>query len=115
MDFEKYRDDFPVLQQKIDDKPIIYFDNACMTLKPKPVIDSMNDYYENFSACGVRSIHKFSAKVTVLIDEVRRKYQKFINARHPTEIVFTRNTTEGINLVGYSFGFQKGEIGRAHV
>jgi cysteine desulfurase/selenocysteine lyase len=110
MNLEKYREDFPVLQQLIDDKPIIYFDNACMTLKPNPVIESMTDYYTNYSACGARSIHKLSTKVTVLIEEVRKKYQNFINARHPTEIIFTRNTTEGINLVGYSFGFKKGDV-----
>jgi len=110
MNFEKYRTDFPVLNQTIDDMPIIYLDNACMTLKPNQVIDSMNEYYKSYSACGGRSIHKLSTRVTVEVEEVRRKFQKFINARQPTEIVFTRNTTEGINLVGYSMGFEKGDV-----
>jgi cysteine desulfurase/selenocysteine lyase len=110
MDLEKYRDDFPVLKQVIDGKPIIYFDNACMTLKPYPVIDIMNDYYTNFSACGSRSVHKLSTKVTVMVEETRKKFKSFLNARQANEIVFTLNTTQGINLVGNSLGLKKGDI-----
>lgn len=110
MDFEKYRADFPVLEQVIEGKPIIYFDNACMTLKPYPVIDIMNEYYTSYSACGSRSVHKLSTKVTVMVEESRKKFKNFLNARQTNEIIFTRNTTEGINLVGYSSGLRKGDV-----
>jgi cysteine desulfurase/selenocysteine lyase len=110
MDIERLRADFPVLEQEIEGKPIIYFDNACMTFKPRSVIQSMNDYYTKYPACGGRSVHKFATKVTVAIEEARAKIQNFINASQPAEIVFTRNTTEAINLLGYSFGLKKGDM-----
>jgi cysteine desulfurase/selenocysteine lyase len=110
MNLEKYRADFPVLNQEIEGKPIIYLDNACMTLKPNCVVDAMNDYYTKFSACGGRSVHKFATRVTVGVEDARAKLQKYINASSPNEIVFTRNTTEGINLVANSFGLKKGDL-----
>ncbi len=110
MDTQKIRLDFPALQKKWNGKPIIYFDNACMTLKPKQVIDAMNEYYNEYPVCGGRSIHKMAKKVDEKVTEARDKFQKFLGASCPEEIIFTRNTTEGLNLVANSLDFKKGDI-----
>jgi cysteine desulfurase/selenocysteine lyase len=110
MNVKKIRQDFPILNRKINGQPIIYFDNACMTLKPKQVIDSMNDYYLNYSACAGRSIHKLGSEVTVGYNDARDKIRKFINARESREIIFTKNTTESINLLARSLRLKKGDI-----
>lgn len=100
---EKIRKDFPVLE-----KGIIYMDSACVTLKPRQVVEAMNCYYNEFPACGGRSMHKLGKKVTEEVNKARKTIAKFFNAR-PEEIVFTKNTTEGINLVAYSLGLKKGD------
>jgi len=110
MNVEAIRKDFPILQEGIDGRIPIYFDNACSTLKPIQIIEAMSDYYRNYPACGSRSIHKMGTKVTMKCDEAREKIQRFLNAQNSDEIVFTRNTTEGINLVAWSFGLKKGDI-----
>jgi cysteine desulfurase/selenocysteine lyase len=110
MKVKKLRQDFPILHKKIDDKPIIYFDNACMTLKPKQVIDSMNEYYFNFSACAGRSIHKFGSEVTFRYDKARDKIRKFICAKESKEIIFTKNTSESLNLIARTLHLNKGDI-----
>ncbi|UCF12903.1 MAG: aminotransferase class V-fold PLP-dependent enzyme [Thermoplasmatales archaeon] len=110
MDVKRIRQDFPILNRKIDGQPIIYFDNACMTLKPRQVIDAMNDYYCNFSACAGRSIHKLGTIVTIRYDEAREKIRKFINAKESREIIFSKNTTEGINLLARTLQLKKGDI-----
>ena len=110
MDIEKIRSDFPSLQQEFNGKPVIYFDNACMTLRPRQTIAAMNVYYEEYPGCAGRSIHKFGNLVTENYDNARERISKFINAKREDEIVFTRNTTEAINLVANSFGFGKGDI-----
>ncbi len=104
MDPEKLRKDFPVLG-----KGLTYLDSACMSLKPVQVIQAMNDYYENFPACAGRSIHKLSQQVEERRAEARQAIQKFIGAKKPEEMVFTRNTTEGINLVANSLNLEKGD------
>ena len=110
MNVKKIRQDFPILNRKINGQPIIYFDNACMTLKPKQVIDAINDYYLDYSACAGRSIHKLGSEVTIRYNEARDKIRKFINARESREIIFTKNTTESINLLARSLKFKKGDI-----
>lgn len=110
MNLEKIREDFPVLQKKINGKPIIYFDSSCVTLKPKQVVEAMNEYYENYPACAGRSIHKFGNKVTDKVKESREIVAKFIGAKKPEEIIFTRNTTEGINLLAHSLGLKKDDV-----
>ena len=110
MDVKKIRQDFSILNRKINGQPIIYFDNACMTLKPKQVIESMNDYYFNYSACGGRSIHKLGSEVTIRYDEARETIKKFINARESKEIIFTKNTSESINLLARSLKLRKDDI-----
>lgn len=97
------REDFFILNRA--DAPI-YFDNACTTLRPKQVIDAMNEYYEEYPACAGRSGHKLGEMVTKKVDEARQITADFISAKKE-EIIFTRNTTEGINLVAHSIGLKK--------
>jgi cysteine desulfurase/selenocysteine lyase len=110
MDLEKIRQDFPALKQEFGGKPIIYFDNACMTLKSRQVIDTMVQYYEQFPACAGRSIHKLSTMVEEHCHSARKGIAKFLDAKNEKEIIFTRNTTEGLNLVANSLGLGKGDI-----
>ncbi len=99
-----------MLQTKHHGKPIIYFDNACQTLRPWPVINAVNDYYQKYSACGGRSIHRLGEKVTQKCEEARVAVARLINTKRKEEIIFTRNTTEGINLVAKSLGLKQGDI-----
>ncbi|MBS3056696.1 MAG: cysteine desulfurase [Candidatus Aenigmarchaeota archaeon] len=101
---EKIRDDFPSIGKGI------YLDSACMSLRPKSVIDAMLEYYRNYPACAGRSGHKFGRRVTEEMENVRKKIAKFFNARKPEEIVFTKNTTEGINMVASGLGLKKSDI-----
>jgi cysteine desulfurase/selenocysteine lyase len=110
MDIQKIRLDFPVLKKKWNGKYPIYFDNACMTLKPRQVMDAMNEYYTEYPVCGGRSLHRMAKKVDEKMVESREKFQKFLGAVRPEEIVFTRNTTEGLNLVAASLKFKKGDV-----
>ena len=110
MNLEKTRENFPILHKKINGKPIVYFDNACVTLKPKQVVDTMNEYYEDYTACAGRSAHKFGNRVTEKVKESREKIAKFVGAKKPEEIIFTRNTTEGINLLAHSLNLKKNDI-----
>jgi len=109
MNIEKIRQDFPALQQKIHGRPPIYFDNACMTMKPRPVLDAMMDYYEKHPSCAGRSNHRFSNMTEQDYDNARKAMREYLGAKRKEEIVFTRNTTEGINLVANSIGLKKGD------
>ncbi|MBS3109087.1 aminotransferase class V-fold PLP-dependent enzyme [Candidatus Woesearchaeota archaeon] len=112
MNIEKIRQDFPVLGDKIKGRPVIYFDSACMALKPRQVIEAMNDYYLHYPGCGERSEHAFGKKVTEMVEQSRKTMAKFIGAKNPGEIIFTRNATEGINIVanGFDFGKSKSNV-----
>lgn len=110
MDIDKIRLDFPLLQTKINGKSIIYFDNACQALRPWRVINAINDYYQKYSACGGRSVHKLGELVTQKCDESRKAIADFIGAKRKEEVIFTRNTTEGINLIARSLGLKKGDV-----
>lgn len=110
MDVEKIRADFPVLQTRLKGKPIIYFDNACMALRPTQVIEAMNEYYYKYPGCAGRSIHKIGNMVTEAYEHARKRMAKFIGAKSDKEIVFTRNTTEGLNLVANAFDFSSGDV-----
>jgi cysteine desulfurase/selenocysteine lyase len=110
MDIKKIRRDFPALWKKWNGKYPVYFDNACMTLKPKPVIDAMTEYYTEYPVCGGRSIHKMAKKVDEKVTESREKIQKFLGASCPEEIIFTKNTTEGLNLVSNAMDLKKGDV-----
>jgi|Deesub1362B_J571_1020462.scaffolds.fasta_scaffold00002_378 cysteine desulfurase/selenocysteine lyase len=107
---EKIRPDFPPLQKKINKRPIIYFDNACMTLKPKAVIEAILSYYQEHPGCHGRTNHHFGAETTKRYEETRQKFQKFFHAAHPEEIIFVRNATEGLNLVAHTLPLRENDI-----
>ncbi len=101
---EKIREQFPVLQQKINGRDLVYFDNAATNQKPKVVIDALIDYYTGYNANIHRGIHTLAEKATKAFEQTRNTASAFINAASPEEIVFTRGVTEGINLVATSYG-----------
>jgi cysteine desulfurase/selenocysteine lyase len=103
-EIEKIRDEFPILSVKAHNKPLVYFDNAATSQKPKVVIDALVNYYSTLNANIHRGVHYLSEKASQKFDDTRVKVQKFINAKHPEEIVFVRGTTEAINLVASSYG-----------
>ena len=100
----KLREDFPVLKRQVNGKPLIYFDNAATSQKPESVIETTDRYYREYNANIHRGIHKLAEEATLAHEEAREKIAKFINAKHTEEIIFTRNTTEAINLVAYAWG-----------
>jgi cysteine desulfurase/selenocysteine lyase len=106
MDVTKIRRDFPALS----DPGLVYFDTACQSLRPQPVIDAMDAYYREYPACSGRSMHHLAARVTQKVDDARTVTAKFLNASKKEEIIFTRNTTEGINLVANALSFKPGDI-----
>lgn len=103
-DVKEIRKDFPILGRKIHGKDLIYFDNGATTQKPNCVIEAMNDAYLDKNANIHRGVHHLSQIATQAHEDARAKVQKFINAKHAHEIIFTRGTTESINLVAFSFG-----------
>jgi len=104
IDWTAVRKDFPILDQQVHGKPLIYFDNAATSQKPHAVINALVHYYEHDNANVHRGIHELSNRATVAYEAARARAAKFINARSAEEIVFTRGTTEGINLVANSWG-----------
>jgi len=105
----KIREDFPAINQEIRSKPPIYFDNACMTLRPRQVIEAMNKYYTLHPSCHKRAVHYFGEMTTKEYDKARDAVRDFIGAKESKEIIFTKNATEAINIVAGSFPFQKGD------
>jgi len=103
-DWSTLRRDFPILDQQVHGKPLIYFDNAATSQKPRAVLDALRHYYEHDNANVHRGIHELSNRATMAYEAARARAAKFINARSADEIVFTRGTTEGINLVANSWG-----------
>lgn len=103
LDFNAIRKDFPILNQKINDYDLIYFDNAATTQKPKAVIDAMTQYYEQDNSNVHRGVHTLSVRATEKYEAARAKIKRFINAKSAKECIFVRGTTEGINLVAQSF------------
>ncbi|HEX9862265.1 MAG TPA: cysteine desulfurase [Candidatus Bathyarchaeia archaeon] len=100
------REDFPILKRKINNYPLIYFDNAATTQKPKQVIDAIRDFYENHNANVHRGVHTLSQETTEMYENAREKIARFVNAKDSAEIIFARGTTEAINLVAYSWGLR---------
>ncbi len=98
------RSDFPILSRNIYGKPLIYFDNAATTQKPKAVIDAISNYYLNDNANVHRGVHYLSQHATAAFEDVRRKVADFVHAGSASEIVFTRGATEAINLVAWAYG-----------
>lgn len=104
IDTHSIRNDFPVLKEIVNDRPLIYLDNAATTHKPKLVLDSIKRYYEKSNANPHRGSHTLSMRATDEYETVRKKVKDFVNAPSSDEIIFTRNTTESLNLIAYSYG-----------
>jgi cysteine desulfurase/selenocysteine lyase len=104
LDPYKIREDFPILKRKVNNCPLIYFDNAATTQKPRQVISVIKDFYENHNANVHRAVHTLSQEASELYENAHKEVAKFINANGTEEIVFVRGTTEAINLVAYSWG-----------
>lgn len=104
LDVHAIRELFPILKRSVHNKPLIYFDNAATSQKPQEVIDALSDYYENYNANIHRGIHTLAEEATGAYEETRKLVQQFINAASSDEIIFTRGTTESINLVAYTWG-----------
>ncbi|MFM7560116.1 SufS family cysteine desulfurase, partial [Cylindrospermopsis raciborskii] len=101
---DQVRSDFPILQQKVHDKPLVYLDNAATSQKPTLVLNTWRNYYEEYNSNVHRGAHFLSGKATDAYEAVRDKVVNFIQAKSRQEIVFTRNASEAINLVAYSWG-----------
>lgn len=102
-DINKIRDDFPILGRTVYDRPLVYLDNAATTQKPRVVVEAMTDEYYNVNANVHRGVHYLSQQATDLHEEAREKVRRFINARSTCEVIFTRGTTESMNLIVSSF------------
>ncbi len=103
-DIKEIRSQFPILNQQVNGKPLIYLDNAASSQKPISVLETWQKYYEEINANVHRGIHTLSQLATEEMENSRKKVQHFINAKHDYEVIFTRGTTEGINLIAYSLG-----------
>src|SRR5947209_16691573 len=103
-DANRVRADFPILRTRTNGKPLVYLDNAATTQKPRAVIDAISHYYEAQNANVHRGVYQLSQIATDAYESARVKVQKFINAGEAAEVIFTRGTTEGINLVASSWG-----------
>ena len=104
LDVYAIRQQFPALNRQVKGQPLVYFDNAATTQKPQVVIDALVDYYTNFNANVHRGIHTLAEEATAAFEASRDAARQFINASSREEIIFTRGTTEGINLVAYTWG-----------
>lgn len=104
LDINKIRQDFPILKREVNGKPLVYFDNGATSQKPQLVIDAINKYYSFENSNIHRGIHTLSQEATNAYEEARKKVQRFVNAQHEHEIIFTKGTTDSINLVASSFG-----------
>lgn len=103
-DVQRVRDDFPILRQRFRGRPLVYLDNAATAQKPQTVIDAVGRFYSHENANIHRGVHYLSEQATIAYDEVRERVARFINARTSREVVFTRGTTDSINLVAQSYG-----------
>lgn len=104
INIEQIRSDFPILKETVHGKPLVYLDNAATTHKPQVVIDAVSEVYEKYNSNIHRGVHHLSNVCTQAHEDARGKVQQFLNAKHSHEVVFTRGTTEAINLVAHSFG-----------
>jgi cysteine desulfurase / selenocysteine lyase len=101
---EELRKDFPILHQEVNGKPLVYFDNGASSQKPQQVIDAIVKYYSQYNANIHRGVHHLSQVATSAYEQAREEIRAFLNARETAEIVFTKGTTEGINLVAQTWG-----------
>jgi cysteine desulfurase/selenocysteine lyase len=103
LNISEIRNQFPILKRTVHQKPLIYFDNGATTQKPLQVIKSIEQYYQNYNANIHRGVHTLSQEATIAYEEARTAIQQFINAKSSSEVIFTKGTTESINLVADSF------------
>ena len=114
----KVRADFPILSRMVYNRPLIYLDNAATTQKPQCVIDAISEEYQSVNANVHRGVHYLSQKATELHENARERVRQFINARSTSEILFTRGTTESLNLMASSYGeafLKEGEERKAQI
>src|SRR5881397_1688347 len=104
LDVQSIRSDFPILGQTVYGKPLVYLDNAATSQKPQPVIDALLRFYTLDCSNIHRGVHALSERATKAYEDSRAKIQRFINAGDPGEVIFVRGTTEGINLVAFTYG-----------
>jgi cysteine desulfurase/selenocysteine lyase len=104
LDITSIRNDFPILNEVINGKQLVYFDNAATTQKPRLVLDALSGYYEHYNANIHRGIHHLAEKATAAFEESRRSLQRFVNSPLSEEIIFTYGTTDSINLVAQTYG-----------
>src|SRR5438045_4032123 len=104
VDWKAIREDFPILRERAHDHPLIYFDSAATSQKPQPVLDALRNYYEHNNANVHRGLHELSSRATEAYETSRQNVPKYIGAATADEIIFTRGTTEGINLVAQAWG-----------
>ena len=107
IDIETIRADFPILSRKVNGKSLVYFDNGATAQKPKLVIDSITNYYTNQNSNIHRGVHTLSQESSVAYENARATVQKHLNAKHAHEIIFTKGTTDSINLVATSLIFMR--------
>ncbi|MBI2885762.1 MAG: cysteine desulfurase [Chloroflexi bacterium] len=103
-DVQVVRKDFPILERQVHGRPLVYLDSAATSQKPQAVIDALADYYSRYNANVHRGIHTLAEEATAAYEDARRRVADFIGAASPRSVVFTRNTTEAINLVAYAWG-----------
>ncbi|GER84767.1 cysteine desulfurase [Thermogemmatispora aurantia] len=108
---EEIRGDFPILSRQVHGKPLVYLDSAASSQKPLAVIEAMNAYYRSSHANVHRGVYEISEEATEALERARTKVARFINARQSKQVIFTRNTTESINLVAYSWGWANVKAG----
>ena len=101
---EDLRSQFPILTQKVNGRDLIYFDNAATSQKPSTVIDKIKTFYEKENANIHRGVHSLSQEATTAYEQARLKVSNYLNAKSDAEIIFTKGTTDGINLIASSFG-----------
>lgn len=104
LDVRAIKKEFPIFDRKVNGKPLVYLDNASTTQKPRAVLDALVEYYSTMNANIHRGVHTLSEEATAAYEGVREKVAKFIHAREAAEIIFTRNATEALNLVAYTWG-----------
>jgi len=104
LDVERVREDFPILRETVHGKPLVYLDNAASAQKPRAVIEAEAAVYERYYSNIHRGVHSLSMRSTDAYEAARATVQRFIGAGHTKEIIFTRGTTESINLVASSYG-----------
>ena len=103
LSWDRIRADFPILDQQVNGQPLIYFDNAATSQKPRAVVDALRHYYERDNSNVHRGMHVLSARATAAYEAAREKVARYLNAASGEEIIFTHGTTEAINLVAHSF------------